>query len=154
MKKLFAWLVRNEKLVIAFTGILALGLFVQIRFCNRRVDPAVDPVLSKREPFPITTPSKRTSGLTGFWEMTVQKRKGGSQIWTLSLEQNGQSLKGVISSEGGDLNVTGAINGQSIYLSAKRFGVTVEFPATLNGDTMTGTMRALTVTQRWSAKPR
>ncbi len=53
--------------------------------------------------------------------MTVQKRKGGSQIWTLSLEQNGESLKGVISSEGGDLNVTGTIKG-TINLS---FGKTV-----------------------------
>jgi hypothetical protein len=61
-------------------------------------------------------------------------------------------IKGVINSEGGDLPVAGTIRGQSIKLSAKRFGVTVEFPATLTGDTMTGTMRAMTVTRPWTAK--
>jgi len=84
--------------------------------------------------------------------MSLQRRNGGTQTWTLTLEQNGEMLKGVINSEGGDLPVAGTIKGKSINLSAKRFGVTLEIPATLNGDTMTGTMHALTVTLRWTAK--
>jgi hypothetical protein len=58
----------------------------------------------------------------------------------------------VIRSEGGDLPVKGDINGRSIYLAAKRSGVTVEFSATLYDDTMVGTMRAVTVERRWTAK--
>lgn len=84
--------------------------------------------------------------------MSIRKRKGGTQTWTLTLEQNGEMLNGVINSEGGDLPVTGTIKGQTINLSAKRFGVTVEFPATVNGDAMTGTMHALMVKRQWTAK--
>jgi len=84
--------------------------------------------------------------------MSVHKRKGASQIWTLTLEQESEKLKGIINSEGGDLLIEGTIKGQSINLSAKRFGVTVEFPGTLDGDTMRGTMRALIVKRQWVAK--
>ena len=62
--------------------------------------------------------------------MSVQKRSG-TQIWTLKLEQDGERLKGIINSEGGDLPVTGTIKGQTIKLSAKRFGVTVFLTETL-----------------------
>ena len=84
--------------------------------------------------------------------MSVQKPKGGAQIWTLTLSQNGEKLSGVINSEGGDLAVTGTIKGQSIDLSAKRFGVILELPATLQGDTMNGTMRVLMIKRQWIAK--
>jgi hypothetical protein len=84
--------------------------------------------------------------------MSVQKRKGGVQTMTLTLAQNGEALSGVIKSEGGDLTVTGTIKERAINLTAKRFGFTVEFPATFDGEMMTGTMRALTVTRQWTAK--
>ena len=82
----------------------------------------------------------------------MQKRSGGTQAWTLRLEQDGERLKGVINSEGGDLPVSGTIKGSSINLSAEKFGATVEFPATVNGDSMTGTMSVLTVTRHWTAR--
>ena len=84
--------------------------------------------------------------------MSVPKRSGGAQTWTLKLEQDGEALTGVITSEGGDLPVSGTIRGQAVTLSAKRYGVTVEFPAVVEGDTMSGTMRALTVNKTWTAK--
>ena len=65
-----------------------------------------------------------------------------------------EQLTGVINSEGGALPVAGTIKGPAIDLSAKRFGVTVEFAAILNGDTMTGTMRVVTVNRQWTAKRR
>jgi hypothetical protein len=70
------------------------------------------------------------------------------------LEQNGEQLKSVINSVGGDLPVAVTIKGQKINLSAKRFGVTVEFPAVLQGETMAGEMRVLTVTRQWTSKRR
>jgi len=86
--------------------------------------------------------------------MTVYGKRGATQTWTLTLEQNGEQLKGVLNSEGGDLPVTGTIKGNVIDLSAKKFGVTVEFPAVLRGETMEGEMRVLTVNRHWTAKRR
>jgi hypothetical protein len=86
--------------------------------------------------------------------MSVQKKNGGVQNWTLKLAQNGDALSGVITSEGGDLPVNGTRKGREISLSAKRFGATVEFPATYDGETMTGTMKVLTISRQWSAKRR
>ena len=150
MKEWFEWLVEHEKLVVAITFALVIALVVQIRFCKTRLDP--EATLISQSAQPAASPSSSPTGISGTWQMIIQKPKGGTQTWTLKLEQNGESLKGMLNSEGGDLPVVGTIKGQSIDLSAKRFGVTVQFPATLNGDTMTGTMRALTVTRQWTAR--
>jgi len=152
MREYFEWLVRREKLVVAITCVLVIALVVQIKFCKTRDEPEANPILRPQGATRAAPSSTSTIGIAGRWEMSIRKRKGGTQTWTLTLEQNGEILTGVINSEGGDLPVTGTIKGQSINLSAKRFGVTVEFPATLDGDTMTGTMRALTVTRQWTAK--
>ena len=152
MREYLARLVRHEKLVVVITLALVIALVVQVKFCETRVEPEANPPLNQPPAGQITHSSDSTISIAGRWEMSIQKRKGGTQIWTLTLEQEGELLKGVINSEGGDLPVTGAIRGRSINLSAKRYGVTVEFPATLDGDTMTGTMRAVTVARHWTAK--
>ena len=152
MKDWFDWLVQHEKLLVAITFALAIALVVQMRFCKTRPGQEATLVISPQRAQPTAPPASSPTGISGTWQMIVQKPKGGTQIWMLTLEQNGESLKGVINSEGGDLPVAGTIKGQSISLSAKRFGVTVEFPARLDGDTMTGSMRALTVTRQWTAK--
>lgn len=152
MREYFQWLVRHEKLVAAITCALVIALVVQMKFCQPRSGPEANLTSSQPEAGPSTTPAASTIGVSGRWEMSIQKPKGGTQTWTLTLEQSGETLKGVINSEGGDLPVTGTIKGQSISMSAKRFGITVEFPATLSRDTMVGTMRALTTTRQWTAK--
>ena len=144
----FEWLVRHEKLVATVVVLLIIALAVQVKFCKGRIG------LEGAQP--QASPTPRSSGskidVTGRWEMSVQKRSGGAQTWTLTLEQDGEVLTGVITSEGGDLPVSGTIKGQAVTLSAKRYGVTVEFPAIVEGDTMTGTMRVLSVNRQWAAK--
>jgi hypothetical protein len=152
MRARFEWLVRHEKLVAAITCALVIALVVQMKFCKARVEPGADLTLSQPEASRIAPPSSSTISVAGKWEMSVPNKKGRIQTWTLTLEQNGEMLKGVLKSEGGDLPVAGTIKGQSINISAERFGVTIEFPATLSGDTMIGTMRALTITRQWTAK--
>jgi hypothetical protein len=158
MRRCFDWLVKHEKLLIGVTLVLALLLVAQIKFCKSRVEVATESSQLNTEPSQVPslsqTPSGSRDGVSGTWDMSVQKKRGGTQNWTLKLEQNGEQLKGVINSEGGDLPVAGTIKGQIINLSAKRFGVTVEFPAVLQGDTMAGEMRVLTVTRRWTSKRR
>jgi len=152
IKEYFDWLVRHEKLVATITLALVVALGVQLKFCTARVGPQADAPPGQPREVPAARPPGSVSNIAGKWEMIVEKKKGGEQIWTLTLEQSGESLKGVINSEGGDLPVTGSVKGQSISLSATRYGVTVEFPATHDGDTMRGTMRALTITRQWRAK--
>ena len=152
MRAYFDWLVRHEKLVMGVTLILVIALVVQLKLRSRRVEPGAG-LPQKQTPATLfQKPSSSTINVAGDWEMSVLKRSGGRQIWALTLEQNGELLKGIINSEGGDLTVSGTIKGQEIYLSAQRFGLTVEFPATLEGDVMMGTMRALAVTRQWTAR--
>lgn len=134
--------------------VLVVALVAQLKFCNPRVEPDVNFARSQPSNL-IENPSNLSTSVAGIWEMSVQKRSGtGTQTWTLKLEQNGEQLTGIIKSEGGDLPVTGTIKGQTINLFAKRFGVTVEFPARLERDTMTGTMRVLTISRQWTSKRR
>ena len=157
MRRSFDWLVQHEKLLIGVTFALALLLVIQIKFCKSHVEQeptSAEVPTPSQSPSPSENPSIAKGGVSGKWEMTVQKRRGGTQNWTLTLEQNADQLKGVINSEGGDLPVTGTIKGNIINLSAKRFAVTVEFPAVLQGDTMEGEMRVLTVNRHWTAKRR
>ena len=151
MSRVFDWLVRNEKFVVAMTLVLVVALVIQLKYCKSRVEPDII-TLRSLESSPAPKPGAASrEGISGKWEMTVPNKKG-HQTWTLTLEQNGEQLKGILNSEGGDLPVTGTIKGQTINLLAKKFGVTLELPATLNGDTMTGVMRALTVERHWTAK--
>lgn len=151
MRKCFDWLIKHEKLLIGVTLVLIVVLVTQIKFCKSRVEPNTESSQTSSQP---ENQSGSRADVSGTWEMSVKKRRGGTQTWTLKLEQNGEQLKGVINSEGGDLPVTGTIKGQIINLSGKRFGVTVEFPAVLNGDAMTGEMRVLTITRQWTSKRR
>lgn len=153
MKKCFDWLVAHEKLLVGVVLILVVSLVVQLKFCQTRVETPADFVRNQ----PLSRVENQVSSaasVAGTWDMSVQKRSGGTQNWTLKLKQNGEQLTGIINSEGGDLDVTGTIKGKNINLTARRFGVTVEFSAVLNGDTMTGEMRVLTVSRQWTSKRR
>ena len=131
------------------TATLTVALALQIRFCGRHIDPSVSVPQQKTATKLISSDLGR---LTGTWEMKVEKRKGGVQNWTLTLTQDGEVLSGVITSEGGDLPVTGTIKGDEVRLSATRLGLTVEFPAKIEGEGMVGTMKALMIRRRWTAK--
>ena len=150
MDRYFAWLVRHEKLVAAVTVVLIVALIAQIKVRRDRAELETSRAIANQS---FTTPQAR-GDLAGTWEMSVRKPRGGTQTWTLTLEQNGEALTGVINSEGGDLPVSGTVKGQSINLSARRFGVTVNFPATFDGTIMTGNMRVLAIDRQWTAKRR
>lgn len=152
MRHLFDWLVGHEKFLAAMTFALIVALVLQVRFCGSNAGPSVSS--NQAETNPSVQASVSPGGLSGIWEMSVQKKSGGLQTWTLTLTQNGETLSGVIKSEGGDLPVSGTIKGDEISLSAKRYGTTVEFPARFDGETMTGTMNALMISRQWTAKRR
>src|SRR5215470_19451642 len=90
MRECFEWLVEHEKLVVAITFTLVIALVVQVRFCKPRVEPEANLILSPQEAGRTAANSSPTIGISGRWEMNIQKRKGGTQTWTLMLEQNGE----------------------------------------------------------------
>ena len=139
---------------MAMTFVLIVVLVLQLRFCGGNVDSEVTASRNQAETNSPAPTSSAAGVLTGVWEMSVQKKSGGVQNWTLTLTQNGKALSGVIRSEGGDLPVSGTVTGDEISLSARRFGTTVEFPARFDGETMTGTMNVLMIKRQWTAKRR
>ena len=148
-RRSFDWLVGHEKILMLATLALIVAVVLQLRFCGSDVSSTV----SASQPQTLTNSSAGTPGrLTGTWEMSLAKPKGGVQNWTLTLTQNGEDLSGALTSEGGDLPVSGKVKGDEVSLSAKKFGVTVAFPAKVEGETMTGTMKALMITRKWTAK--
>ena len=148
----FDWLVKHERLVVAAVLLLVIALVVQLKFCNRYEEADINLTPAGTQAPPLEKSADQIINVAGKWEMSVQKKKGGTQTWILTLRQNGALLNGVITSEGGDLPVSGTINGQDIELSAKRFGVDVKFPATVREETMTGKMQVLTVDRQWTAR--
>lgn len=152
---MFAWLVRHEKLVAALTLALVAALALQLKYC-RRPEPREITLAGgeTRTSAPAPSSDTETADVGGVWAMSVEKRRGGTQEWTLTLRQEGERLEGFIRSEGGDLRVEGTVRGRAVELSAKKMGVTVEFPATFDGEQLAGTMRALTVERRWTARRR
>jgi hypothetical protein len=152
MSKWLDWLVEHEKYLGAIVLALVVALAVQLKFCKRPVAPDNDVARSKVASQAEKSVPGSSTDLSGTWEMTVPKKRGEAQVWTLKLKQKGEQLRGVLTSEGGDLDISGSIRGQNVDLSAKRFGITVEFPAVLDGDILTGEMRALSVRLKWTAK--
>ena len=153
MNKWLDWLVEHEKYLVVIVLALVVALAVQLQFCKRPVAPDGDIATRKVERQVEQEDQQGVStDISGTWEMTIPKKRGGAQVWTLKLKQKGEQLKGVLTSEGGDLDVTGTLKGQNVDLSAKRFGITVEFPAVLEGEILTGEMKALSVRLKWTAK--
>ena len=101
MKRLFNWLVKQEKILAVVTLVLVIGLVLQIRFCGSNIGPEVTASSNQTElKSPGTNVATTPDGLTGVWVMTVPNKKG-VQTWTRTLTQNGDELSGVITSEGG-----------------------------------------------------
>jgi len=154
MRRLFNWLIEHEKFLTVVTLALLITLVLQMRFCGGKTGHDVTVSSNQTKLESPGTNMGMPGSLTGIWEMSVQKRSGGVQNWTLTLTQNGEALSGIITSEGGDLPVSGTIKGNEINLSGKKFGTTVEFPAKFDGEVMTGTMKALIISRQWTAKRR
>jgi hypothetical protein len=148
MGQLFHRLVRHEKLLAAVTLALVAALVLQLKYCRRPEPQEITLTGGATAP----SPGAETADLSGVWAMSMEKRRGGAQEWTLTLRQEGERLEGFIRSEGGDLAVSGTVRGRAVELSAERMGVTVEFPAAFDGERLAGTMRALTVERRWTAR--
>lgn len=92
----------------------------------------------------------------GRWNVSIET-ENGTFTETLTLEQNGNALKGTMASERGESQVEGTLEGQKITFNVifetpdgeKR---TIPHTGTVSGDTMKGTLEFGENTVEWSAK--
>ena len=75
------------------------------------------------------------ANVAGEWEVTMDVGTGAAPVGVLTLEQEGADLKGIMSSEVGELAVTGEVEGNEVTFSgsfdAQGFPVTIYFTATV-----------------------
>lgn len=98
---------------------------------------------------------EKPASVAGKWEVTSEGRQG-PQTSTLTLEQDGENLKGTMAGPRGETPVTGAIKGKSITIVVKRQTpngeFTQEYKGTVDGSSMKGTVERGERTIEWTAK--
>lgn len=79
--------------------------------------------------------------VAGTWEITSEGRNG-PQTQTLTIEQDGGTIKGTLSGRMGDTPFTGTVDGNKISFQIKRETqngtFTADYSATVDGDAMKG----------------
>lgn len=98
---------------------------------------------------------EKPANVAGKWEMTWEGPRG-TQTSTLTLEQDGDKLKGTMSGRRGDTPITGMVKGKSVTITVERETpngkFTQEFKGTVDGSTMKGTLTMRDNTIEWTAK--
>lgn len=99
--------------------------------------------------------AQKPANFAGEWELTMEGRQG-PVTQTLKLEQNGDKVKGTLSSPRGETPVEGTVKGNQISFTVKRETprgeMVVEYTGTLEGDTIKGTMGGGQFSREWTAK--
>jgi len=93
--------------------------------------------------------------VAGTWEMTVQGRRG-TRTQTLTIQQDGSSIKGTVKGERGEAPLEGSVAGSKINFTIKREtpngSFTIEYTGTVDGDSIKGTSHSERFDGEWSAK--
>ena len=93
--------------------------------------------------------------VAGKWELTSEGRQG-PMTRNMTIEQDGEKIKGVISGQRGDQEFTGMVKGKDISFTVKfqtpNGERTVEYKGTVDGDSMKGTVEMGQATREWTAK--
>lgn len=99
--------------------------------------------------------AQKPANFAGEWELTMEGRQG-PVTQTLKLEQNGDKVKGTLSSPRGETPVEGTVKGNQISFTVKRETprgeMVIEYTGTLEGDTIKGTMGGGQFSREWTAK--
>lgn len=93
--------------------------------------------------------------VAGTWEMTSEGRRG-TMTRTLTIEQDGSTIKGTMKSERGESSFEGSVTGNKISFTVKRETpngtFTIEYSGTVDGDSMEGTAHSERFDFKWTAK--
>jgi hypothetical protein len=101
------------------------------------------------------TAADEAAKVTGSWEMSVETPRG-PMTQTLTLQQEGSTLKGTLKGQRGEAPVTGSVTGNKISFTVTREtpngSFTMEYSGTVDGDSMTGTSHSERFDGKWTAK--
>jgi hypothetical protein len=93
--------------------------------------------------------------VAGTWKISIETPRGTNEQ-TLTLEQDGATLKGTLTGRRGDSPVEGKVDGNKVSFSVKRETpngtFTLEYSGTADGDSMTGTVHSERFDGKWTAK--
>ena len=95
------------------------------------------------------------ANVAGTWEMTSEGRNG-PMTQTLTIKQDGGTIKGTLSGQRGEAPFEGTVAGNKISFTIKRETpngtFTMEYSATVDGDSMTGTIHSERFDRKFTAK--
>lgn len=101
------------------------------------------------------TAADEPAKVAGTWEMSVQGRRG-TFTQTLTIQQDGSTIKGTVKGERGEAPLEGSVAGNKITFTIKREtpngAFTIEYTGTLEADSLKGTFHSERFDGEWSAK--
>jgi len=95
------------------------------------------------------------ANVAGTWQMSSEGRNG-PMTQTLTITQDGGTIKGTLSGPRGDAPFEGTVAGNKISFTIKRETpngtFTMEYSATVDGDSMSGTIHSERFDRKFTAK--
>ena len=102
-----------------------------------------------------TVAAEEPAKVGGSWEMSVETPRG-TMTQSLTLQQDGGTIKGTLKGRRGESPLEGTIAGDKISFTVKRETpngtFTVEYSGTVAGDSMSGTSHSERFDGKWTAK--
>ena len=103
-----------------------------------------------------TLAQETPANVAGTWQMSSEGRNG-PMTQTLTIQQDGTTIKGTLSGPRGDTSLEGGtVAGNKISFTIKRETpngtFTIEYSATVDGDSMTGTAHSERFDRKFTAK--
>ncbi len=100
------------------------------------------------------TAAEEPAKVAGAWEMTFEGRNG-TVTRTLTIEQDGGTIKGSMEGRRGPAPLEGSVQGNKVSFTVKRETprgtFTLEYSGTVEGDTMKGTVHTPRFDRDWTA---
>jgi hypothetical protein len=97
----------------------------------------------------------KTANVAGTWELSMQGRRG-TMTQTLTIEQDGDKIKGTLDGPRGSSNLEGAVKGDDISFTVKREtprgDFETDYSGKVDGNTMKGSARMRRFDIEWTAK--
>ncbi|HEV2494244.1 MAG TPA: hypothetical protein VG204_14355 [Terriglobia bacterium] len=101
------------------------------------------------------TAADEPAKVDGAWELSFEGPRG-TMTQTLTIQQDGASIKGTLTGRRGESNLEGSVTGNKISFTVKRDTpngtFTIDYTGTVDGGSMTGTAHSERFDGKWTAK--
>lgn len=103
---------------------------------------------------PVVRSDDTPANVAGTWQFSADSSQGTFNA-TLTIQQDGGTIKGTQKSDFGDAAITGTVKGNAIQftvtVNSSNGSFTVDHEGTMTGDTMKGTFKINDSSGSWSA---